>query len=149
MHGLRYDDGSGLSRYNATTPSVLTQLLNAAFVCNYKTKWLQLLAEPEKANTLRMLNLKLPSNIKLHAKTGSMTGVLSLAGYMQAAGHEVISFSIFINGITQKRASRRWLKHWIEHSLVSIANKQPSTRYKLPHTRQLFAQHKHIKWNKI
>jgi serine-type D-Ala-D-Ala carboxypeptidase/endopeptidase (penicillin-binding protein 4) len=148
MHGLRYDDGSGLSRYNATSPNILTQLLIAAYNSKLKTTWLDILAEPGNNNTVRMLNLKLPKDIILHAKTGSMTGVLSLAGYMQAKGHQAVAFSIFINGITNKRASRRWLKNWLDHKVQHIARQQAKTHYKMPH-QHLAKKSIHIKWNKV
>jgi serine-type D-Ala-D-Ala carboxypeptidase/endopeptidase (penicillin-binding protein 4) len=148
LHGLRLDDGSGLSRYDTMRPDILNQLLNTAYHSTLRSTWISLLAEPARNNTSRMLHLKLARNIILHAKTGSMTGVLSLAGYIQERGHQAISFSIMINGITDKLASRRWLKHWVEHTLVTAARKQATSKYKLPHVKSKLKMQQHLAWHR-
>ena len=90
-------DGSGLSRNDLVTPNAFVKLLNFAYT--------QL---PERALLFESLptsgidgtlknRLGGPLLGRIRAKTGSMHGISSLAGYIQTANHEVLAFSILVN----------------------------------------------------
>lgn len=90
-------DGSGLSRYNQVTPNQLLQVLNFAYH-NNDTNYQFISSLPVSGvdGTLkhRMRNLAW----KVRAKTGTMQGIVSLAGYATSADKEPLAFVIMING---------------------------------------------------
>jgi serine-type D-Ala-D-Ala carboxypeptidase/endopeptidase (penicillin-binding protein 4) len=94
---LNLIDGSGLSRYNQVTPHQLLQVLDFAFH-NTDTNYQFISALPVAGvdGTLkhRMRNIAW----KVRAKTGTMQGVVSLAGYAMSADKEPFAFVIMING---------------------------------------------------
>lgn len=90
-------DGSGLSRYNQVTPSQMMQLLDFAFhhsATNYSFISSLPIAGVDGTLKRRMRNIAW----RVRAKTGTMSGVVSLAGYAISADKEAFAFVIIING---------------------------------------------------
>ena len=89
-------DGSGLSRYNQVTPAQMLKVLDFTFH-NHATNYAFVAALPVAGidGTLkrRMRNIAW----RVRAKTGTMQGVISLAGYAMSADREPIAFVIMIN----------------------------------------------------
>jgi D-alanyl-D-alanine carboxypeptidase/D-alanyl-D-alanine-endopeptidase (penicillin-binding protein 4) len=89
-------DGSGLSRYNQVTPMQMLKVLDFTFH-NHATNYDFITALPVAGvdGTLkrRMRNIAW----RVRAKTGTMQGVVSLAGYAMSADKEPIAFVIMIN----------------------------------------------------
>ena len=93
------EGGAGGSVYNQITPNQLTQLLFYMYHSHYKTIWLRDLAVSGESGTM---SYRLSDKIyrgKVLAKTGSMSGVSTLSGYLLRHGHTPIVFSIMMNGI--------------------------------------------------
>jgi serine-type D-Ala-D-Ala carboxypeptidase/endopeptidase (penicillin-binding protein 4) len=94
---MRILDGSGLSPDNLTTPAQLMQVLDFAFH-HYPTSYEFISALPIAGvdGTLkhRMSNIAR----KIRAKTGTISGVVSLAGYAVDGDKEPLAFVIMING---------------------------------------------------
>jgi D-alanyl-D-alanine carboxypeptidase/D-alanyl-D-alanine-endopeptidase (penicillin-binding protein 4) len=90
-------DGSGLSRYNQITPSQMLQLLDFAFHHN-QTNYHLISALPIAGidGTLKKRMHNIPWRVR--AKTGTMAGVVSLAGYAMSADREPLAFVIMVNG---------------------------------------------------
>lgn len=90
-------DGSGLSRYNQVKPSQLMQVLDYAYH-NEQTNY-QFISSLPIAGIDGTLKHRL-SNVarRVRAKTGTMSGVVSLAGYAMSRDKEPIAFVIIING---------------------------------------------------
>ena len=95
-------DGSGLSRMDIVSPAQITQLLINAKSRPWFQTWYDALpvagnADPAVGGTLagRMGGTAAANN--LHAKTGSMTGVSALSGYVTAADGEKLVFSLVSN----------------------------------------------------
>lgn len=95
-------DGSGLSRMDLVTPGQLTSLLSAAKGRPWFQTWYDAL--PIAGNSDRLIGGTLrkrmggtPAANNLHAKTGSMTGVSALSGYVTAADGEKLAFSLLEN----------------------------------------------------
>jgi D-alanyl-D-alanine carboxypeptidase/D-alanyl-D-alanine-endopeptidase (penicillin-binding protein 4) len=90
-------DGSGLSRYNLVSPSLIMDLLEYIYA-NETYRDIVLAAFPlggaEGTLKNRLKNIK---NYKVIAKSGSMTGVNCLSGYLIRDNGKVFSFSIMIN----------------------------------------------------
>ncbi|MBU0744408.1 MAG: D-alanyl-D-alanine carboxypeptidase/D-alanyl-D-alanine-endopeptidase [Gammaproteobacteria bacterium] len=90
------EDGSGLSRYNLITPTLLVTALDFAYRDEtIKRSFINSLSFTGINGTLknRMPNLK----HRLYAKTGNMANSSSLAGYIKTKNQEIIAFAIIIN----------------------------------------------------
>lgn len=99
---LRLVDGSGLSSMDGVTPDQLASLLSAAKSRPWFQAWydaLPIAGMPDRmvGGTLRnrLRGTKAENNV--HAKTGSMTGVTSLSGFVTAANHQRLVFSVIFN----------------------------------------------------
>lgn len=118
-------DGAGLSRYNLISPKQLSQLLYTIYK-NSQTKKTILKALPiaGRDGTLEDRMLAEGRNERIHAKTGSMTGVSALAGYIFTKHNGVISFVIMINGFVGKRQPYIQLENQICEFLVNSKRSQ-------------------------
>jgi D-alanyl-D-alanine carboxypeptidase/D-alanyl-D-alanine-endopeptidase (penicillin-binding protein 4) len=90
---LNLIDGSGLSRYNQVTPSQMLQLLDFTYhndATNYEFISALPIAGVDGTLKKRMRNIAW----KVRAKTGTMKGVVSLAGYAMSADKEPFAFVI-------------------------------------------------------
>jgi serine-type D-Ala-D-Ala carboxypeptidase/endopeptidase (penicillin-binding protein 4) len=98
--GLRVDevaiaDGSGLSRHNLITPFAQVKLLQAmAADLNFRSS----LPVAGRSGGLRSRFAGTSLVDKLQAKTGSMSGIMALTGYLMGPDERV--FSIIVNGAT-------------------------------------------------
>lgn len=89
-------DGSGLAAQNLLTPHAIVQLLEHDRRAAWGEDYRRSLAEPgEKGTLTRRL---LPLKGRLWAKTGSITNVNSLSGYVQTDSGKMLIFSILSNG---------------------------------------------------
>ena len=100
--GLRIADGSGLSSMDVVTPDQLASLLDTARTRPWFQAWydaLPVAGAPDRmvGGTLRnrMGGTRAANNV--HAKTGSMTGVTSLSGFVTAANQQPLVFSVVFN----------------------------------------------------
>ena len=91
-------DGSGLSRYNLTSPDIIVRLLEAMHerIDLFETFYNSLpIAGVDGTLSTRMRGTSAEGN--LHAKTGTLTGASSLSGYVRTADNDTLAFSILIN----------------------------------------------------
>jgi D-alanyl-D-alanine carboxypeptidase/D-alanyl-D-alanine-endopeptidase (penicillin-binding protein 4) len=95
-------DGSGLSRYNLIAPSHLTALL--LWAANNPT-FAQTLPISGFDGTLEKRMKGIEKRVR--AKTGSLTGVTSLSGYISTESGERLAFAILINGFTSKAREKK------------------------------------------
>ncbi|MBW4554311.1 MAG: D-alanyl-D-alanine carboxypeptidase/D-alanyl-D-alanine-endopeptidase [Aphanocapsa sp. GSE-SYN-MK-11-07L] len=86
-------DGSGLSRRNLVSPISLVQLLRAMQQTPSAKVFRDSLAI---AGTNGTLAGRLP-NLSLQVKTGSLTGVVALSGYLKPPQYEPVVFSLIVN----------------------------------------------------
>jgi D-alanyl-D-alanine carboxypeptidase/D-alanyl-D-alanine-endopeptidase (penicillin-binding protein 4) len=104
---LRVADGSGLSLYNYVSAETLTQLLRYAQL--RPALYSALLGSLPVAGvdgTLKRRMTSGPAYGKVFAKTGTVAGVISLAGYAQAANGHLLAFTILCNGAMQAAEAR-------------------------------------------
>jgi len=118
------NDGAGLSRYNLLTPMQLSKVLNYA----YHKKHIRpaLMVALPIAGIDGTMQYRLQSEgrgRRILAKTGTMTGVTSLAGYVKSKHNGTVSFVIMINGFVKPRRPYIALQDQICRLLV---NGQPS-----------------------
>lgn len=97
----RLADGSGLSHENAITPALLVRLMNYMRGSIYFETYYESLSIPTVDGTLEgRIYHDLATNIR--AKTGSITGITSLSGYLCSRSGKNIFFSIICNGRKHK-----------------------------------------------
>lgn len=94
---IRAADGSGLSRYDLVSPNVLVALLVRMRSTPESDLWYESLPIGGIDGTLENRMREPPLRGNVHAKTGSLSGVRSLSGYLTTAGGERIVFSILVN----------------------------------------------------
>jgi D-alanyl-D-alanine carboxypeptidase/D-alanyl-D-alanine-endopeptidase (penicillin-binding protein 4) len=94
---LSLRDGSGLAAYNLVTPRALVRILSYMRGSPHSELYRMALAEPgEEEGTLRRRLPRLEG--RLFAKTGTITHVNSLSGYLVTEGGRDVIFSILTNG---------------------------------------------------
>jgi len=101
-------DGSGLSRHNLITPKLFVELLSAIAKTPQAQIYQDSLAIAQTNGTLknRFRNSTVPLN--LLGKTGTLTGVSTLSGYLSTVTGKRVVFSILVNNSDQKnRISRQ------------------------------------------
>lgn len=102
-------DGSGLSLYNYTTPEALVLLLRYAWQHPNLYRHLQpTLPLAGHDGTLQRRMTAGPARYNVMAKTGSVTGVSTLAGYAQAADGRMLAFAIMNQGVRSLSEGRNF-----------------------------------------
>ncbi|MGC4942857.1 D-alanyl-D-alanine carboxypeptidase/D-alanyl-D-alanine endopeptidase [Kribbella sp. DT2] len=99
---IRLSDGSGLSRKVNVTADSVTDLLIAAQKEPWFEQWYDALpiagnADRFVGGTLRSRMAGTPAANNLHGKTGSLTGVTALSGYVSTADGRKLVFSMISN----------------------------------------------------
>jgi len=107
---IRTVDGSGLSRRDWLTTQQISNLLVAAQSRPWFPAWYEALpiaGQPDRlvGGTLRARMVGTPAAGNMHAKTGSLTGVNALSGYVTDADGRRLVFSIVANNTLSSAAS--------------------------------------------
>ena len=100
-------DGSGLSLYNYVTPELLVRLLIYA----YRNTSINMYLYPSlpvagQDGTLKKRMTGPATNGKVRAKTGTLTGISSLAGYCVSANGHILAFYIINQGVMRNADGR-------------------------------------------
>lgn len=117
--GISIRDGSGLSRENYVTTSFMSDLMGGISRSKYSDflNYLPTIGIGTLAN--RLQNLK---NKGIRAKTGSLSGVSSLSGYI---GDLNVSFSVIVNNFTNSNTEPAKLvdecvNQFVEHGEITV-----------------------------
>ncbi len=114
-------DGAGLSRYNLITPQQISKILTFAYH-NFAIAP-ELIAALPIAGTDGTLHSRLTDfankNV-IRAKTGTMSSVSTLSGYIQTKRHHILAFSIMINGFSSKAKKYQQLEDQIIRLLYRV-----------------------------
>lgn len=94
----KWADGSGLSRYNLFTPNILIDLLKQLAARVPQKRLFALLPVAGRSGTLRSITL--PGEPYIFAKSGSMSGVYNLSGYLITKRGKLLYFSVMNNNFT-------------------------------------------------
>lgn len=115
---LRIIDGSGLSHTNQVTPQEMMQALDYAYHDDATSyEFISALPISGVDGTLKHRLKNIMGRVR--AKTGTIAGVVSLAGYVTDKDRETIAFVIMING----RTGNIWKYREIEDQIVTaLAN---------------------------
>jgi D-alanyl-D-alanine carboxypeptidase/D-alanyl-D-alanine-endopeptidase (penicillin-binding protein 4) len=90
-------DGSGLSRLNLVTPETVVRLLRHMDRSRHREAWLASLPVGGEDGTLSGRFRGTAAAGRVHAKTGSLTHVAALAGYIERPNGQRLAFSVFAN----------------------------------------------------
>lgn len=108
--GISITDGSGVSRYNYSSPDHFIQLLKWAYNNEFiKENFLNSMPMRESLMNKKQGNDK----YQVYAKTGSLAGVSALSGYIFTHSGEPLAFSILMNGYTSSSQKYFQLKDTI------------------------------------
>ena len=98
-------DGSGLSRYTYLTAGTLVEVLARLYGdADHRARILAALPVAGRDGTLRARLVGTPAEGIVRAKTGSMSRVRALAGYIETAGGEPLAFAILANNFSAPAA---------------------------------------------
>lgn len=91
-------NGSGLNDINRITPSQITLVLEAMYRrFEVQAEFVASLAVAGNSGTITGRFENSPAVSRLRAKTGSLTGVSALSGYVVTRNDEVLAFSVLMN----------------------------------------------------
>ncbi|MGB7894316.1 MAG: D-alanyl-D-alanine carboxypeptidase/D-alanyl-D-alanine-endopeptidase [Microcoleus sp.] len=90
-------DGSGLSRHNLISPEALVQTLRLMANSPAASIYRQSLPIAGESGTLKNRFNITPNRVIMQAKTGTMSGVSALSGYIEVPNYEPLVFSIIVN----------------------------------------------------
>jgi D-alanyl-D-alanine carboxypeptidase/D-alanyl-D-alanine-endopeptidase (penicillin-binding protein 4) len=94
-------DGSGLSRNDYLAPDALINLLTQLWRDDrHREKFQATLPQSATSGSLTNRMKDTPAAGRVWAKTGSMSNVRSLAGYVMTLDNEPLAFAIIVNGFT-------------------------------------------------
>lgn len=100
-NSYRLVDGSGLSRKDLISPQALVQTLQGMAKSPYASVFRASLPVAGKNGTLKYRFKDMAPQGLVQAKTGTMTGVITLAGYVNAPNYGPMVFSIMVNQTEQ------------------------------------------------
>jgi serine-type D-Ala-D-Ala carboxypeptidase/endopeptidase (penicillin-binding protein 4) len=113
----RFADGSGMSRYNLLSPVLLVDLLVRMSESEHAEIWTESLPIAGVDGTLRNRLVDTPLQGNVRGKTGTLSGVRALSGYMTTQSGERIVFSALVNNHVRSAAAADRI---IDAALLSI-----------------------------
>ena len=119
-------DGSGLSRHDLLSPRGTVRLLQHMWNSADREAYLQSLPIAGHDGTLGWRFQRTSARGRIRAKTGSMSHVLALSGYVSSHGERTLAFSIFANNFGIVQSSTRYLIDAIAAELIYPDPLQPS-----------------------
>jgi D-alanyl-D-alanine carboxypeptidase/D-alanyl-D-alanine-endopeptidase (penicillin-binding protein 4) len=100
-------DGSGLSRHNLVSPEALVQVLRAMAYTPFAELYRASLPIAGISGTLQGRFQGTPAKGIVQAKTGTISGVSALSGYITPPNYPPLAFSIIINQSNQSAYTQR------------------------------------------
>lgn len=110
-----FHDGSGLSHFDLITPRALTKLLSYAAQQPWGPAWRSTFPIAGVDGSLAGRFLNSPLRGQLFAKTGTLSEVNALSGYLVAHSGRTLAFSIFVNNHRpSSEAERKAMDHILD-----------------------------------
>jgi len=116
--GLYFDDGNGLSRNNAVSPKQLVDALCIMTGSKYFLPFYESLPIAGLTGTLHKAMRGTAAEGRVRAKTGTIAGVKSFAGYVKSISGKELVFAIIVNDYTCRT---KLIKKKLEAILVKMA----------------------------
>ena len=114
---IKLADGSGVSRYTLTSSDQLISILTWAYNSKHKDNFMSTLPGggwPKSTLEKRLID----EGGKVRAKTGGLSGVQNLAGYIESSKHGPVAFSILMNGYIGSSSKYRYVQNQIVKTIV-------------------------------
>jgi D-alanyl-D-alanine carboxypeptidase/D-alanyl-D-alanine-endopeptidase (penicillin-binding protein 4) len=105
--GFDLADGSGLARQDLTTPDSTVHLLRYMWGRPERQVWLRSLPIGALDGSLQHRFRKIAGAQRIHAKTGLLSHVNALSGYIETQQGGWIAFSVMVNGTVGREAQVR------------------------------------------
>lgn len=118
---FRMADGSGLSRYNLLSPNLIVGLLERMDRSVHRAEWIGALPAAGRDGTLENRMRDPPLLEQVIAKTGTLSGVRALSGYLTTTSGERIVFSTIVNHHLRSGAA---VDQVVESALRTIATRR-------------------------
>ena len=119
MTGCVLHDGCGLAPDNKLTAHMVVKLLEHMYRSKYKDDWYNCLPVSGESGTLTHFLEDTRLAGKVHAKSGTLTGAKSYAGYIERPNGDIWSFAILVSD-TQVNCHK--IQKQIEKYLLSICS---------------------------
>lgn len=116
--GLRLYDGSGLSRNNRISAAHLCDVLNYMTQSPVANEFFNTLPIAGKSGTVSELCKGAAGEGRVYAKSGTMTGIKSYAGYINTLSGKKLAFAFVVNGYS---CSQSTVKQQMEILLNQLA----------------------------
>jgi serine-type D-Ala-D-Ala carboxypeptidase/endopeptidase (penicillin-binding protein 4) len=99
-------NGSGLNDINRLTPEQITRILDVMYSrFELAPEYIGSLAVAGSSGTINSRFANSPATARLRAKTGSLTGVSALSGYVVSKDNHLFAFSVMMNGYSGRTRS--------------------------------------------
>ena len=108
VEGLRFSDGSGLSRYDTATPLAIARLLGVAQKLEGGDLFYDSLPIAGVDGTLKNRFVGSAAQGNLHGKTGTFSITNCLSGYVTTRDGQRLAVSILTNFVEDGELARRW-----------------------------------------
>ena len=123
--GTHIADGSGLSRSNLVPTATLAAVIEAAAASDGPAREVIARLPVAAASGTLLDRFQEPyagmARGRVHAKTGSLTGVASLAGYTVTTSGQWLAFAVVISGSTQGYVTAR---SWLDRQVATMTTAQ-------------------------
>ncbi len=119
QYPVRWFDGSGLSRYNAMTPTALVDVLERIYQLKGKEYITAIFPAGGQSGTIKDFLSSPGDQPYIYAKSGTMKNVYCLSGYLMTRSGKVLLFSWMNNNFN---LSKHALKSAMEKYLLTVYN---------------------------
>lgn len=117
LHGFSYTDGSGLSRSNYITPIAQVKYLSNIMNKPFFHIFFKSLPKAGETGTLKNMFVNSIAIGKLRAKTGTLSNVKALTGYLDTRSGNRLCFSLLVNNFS---GNTEIIKKRIEKLIESV-----------------------------
>lgn len=112
--GLTYADGSGLSRANHVTPIAQVKYLAEIMKKPYFNIFYESLPKAGESGTLKKMFVNSSAVGKLRAKTGTLSNVKALTGYVDTKSGDRLCFSLLVNNFSNMQLAKQRMQALME-----------------------------------
>jgi D-alanyl-D-alanine carboxypeptidase/D-alanyl-D-alanine-endopeptidase (penicillin-binding protein 4) len=111
---MRWVNASGLFDANRVSTNLLVRLLGvAASDPTLAPEYFAQLSVAGRDGTLALRMPSLPAGCVVRAKSGTLRNVISLAGYVERAEHQRLTFAIIIENVNDQSAARQQIDKYV------------------------------------
>ena len=103
-------DGSGLSRNNLLSPDAIVRVLQFMYRGKEGRDFVEMMPESGVKGTIKNRMKGTRASEKVYAKTGTLSWVRALSGYLRTEKGEMLAFSMLVNNYNQPRRSAEYLQ---------------------------------------